>query len=143
MKRRHFLYSLGSLGVVPQPPPVDRIPSGERDRLRRIHNRIAHMTRHPASADEIAMVHLAEALNLPSTTELLTELVSKLGCPSCYLLDLSNAEFVKAINERIISDFAESKTINVDGWVMSDTEVLCCSLIASHHRSQESGIPVS
>jgi len=103
--------------------------------LNQIRNRIANMSVCPISASQIAEIHLLENQNLPSETTRLKRLAFKLGWPSARLLSLSDAGFLAAINEQVVADFDAAQTIQVDGWVMSETEVLCCGLIASWNRS--------
>jgi len=129
MKRRYFLCLLCSLGIIPN-SVQSRLPENENDRLQRIHDRILSLSIYPKSARKIIDMCQPGTHQSQSPTGLLHELVSKLGLSPTYLLRLNDFELLEALRIRITKDFEESQTISVDGWVMSQTEMLCCGLIS-------------
>lgn len=44
--------------------------------------------------------------------------------------DCSAADILEAVQRMIVSDFSEEKTVVVNGWVLSDSEVRLCMLAA-------------
>ena len=66
---------------------------------------------------------------------MLGELKSLLGCSSSHLLRMNDNELLATVSNRVMGDFDEARTIDLDSWLMSETEVLICALIASPNKT--------
>ena len=136
MKRRHFLWSLLLTHIIPTSAvaKIDAIGAGAASGVAK---RVASMARFPASAVRISQEDDAENHAAFSELALLQKLSAKRGWPPFSVMDQSDLTLQQAIGELVQDDFERAKTIQVNGWILSETEVLCCRLIASVDRCDE------
>jgi hypothetical protein len=80
------------------------------------------------SAVAVGRAHLAEAAVRPDLADLVDEVSAKLNGPG---QDRPGADELKArLRARTSDDFANGRTIRVDGWVLGETEVRLSTIAA-------------
>lgn len=130
MKRRHFLGALCALGA--NSPALSGPLTDEYCRRQRLHARIAALSSHPASASQITKVYRTRLPRRPSVAVMLDELHTITDCSPSQLLNISKNELLAIFSNRIKKDFEEERTVDIDGWLMSETEIFFCEIVASH-----------
>lgn len=63
-----------------------------------------------------------------SESELLRNINEKLSSDHINKIDMSN--FAELVRQQILLDFEESKVVNLDGWIITETEAQICALIS-------------
>lgn len=139
MERRRFLGALCALGA--SSPALSNPLLDEFRCQQSLHARIAGLSRHPASASHITKAYRAQLPHRHSVAVLLDELNTIFGSSPSHLLRIGDKELLAAFNHRIVKDFEEERTVKVNDWLMSETEVLFCALVDSYHmQSVDSSI---
>lgn len=88
----------------------------------------------PESAQAIGRQALAEAAALANSVALVDVLIQRLSFGESEgeftITSLSRGELRGRIDSAIRQDFDKARTLDVDGWVLSETEVNLCALTA-------------
>lgn len=84
---------------------------------------------HPESAAAIGRKYL-QCTSCEADARLLTRLLVPERQLAALENDTGSAKFRHMIQRRIREDFRESRTVTLEGWVLSITEVRLCSLVA-------------
>lgn len=63
-----------------------------------------------------------------SESELLRNINEKLSSDHINKIDMSN--FADLVRQQILLDFEESKVVNLEGWIITETEAQICALIS-------------
>lgn len=133
MKRRYLLSAFCALAVGPSTLAYAQSLQ-DCCRQRGFHERIAELSRYPASAEQIAQIYQAGLPNPKPAAVVLDELEGIFGHPSAHLARLGDKELLAIVKSSITKDFEEAHIFDLNGWLMSKTEVLLCVLIASHQQ---------
>jgi len=116
-RRRAFLIGAGALVMF----AVPAITLCAVDRLRRI-------SADPSSAQEIGRAYLTTARLQLAPDQLAGLLLEGLGLQEADLAGLTDGMLRRAVDVRVRADFAEDHTIDIDGWILSLTEVRLAAL---------------
>ena len=92
---------------------------------------ITELLRHPDSARRIGATYLQQHGDAALRQ---IDLRSIVGTASPAATRDNRREHLKVIRTRIRRDFAEGRTVNVDGWILSETEVALCVVAALQHQ---------
>ncbi len=130
MERRHLLVALCALGTS---FPVYGAPLYNKDHRRQcLHARIARLSNHPASANQIADACFRYIQKQKIVAGAFDEFNNIFGCYSSDLACIDEAKMRTILRNAIMDDFEQGRTVNVDGWLMSKTELFFCALVSCH-----------
>lgn len=128
MKRRDFLCVL----LMINEPTISFAAirhAADENAYDRVIKKLFELSRFPASAACLSQQCCAETVSPMSDLEAFQRLSSQLGRSSSWVAVHDDAGLRRAIGELIQDDFENARTIEVDGWILSETEILCCHLI--------------
>ena len=91
--------------------------------------RLLEVYHRPESAAQIGLAYLKAGPQTQSADEMVNAVVARLGV-SPRLDAMTNAELKDGIALAVRDDFAAMRTIEVDGWILAETEVRLCALTA-------------
>jgi hypothetical protein len=86
------------------------------------------LLRTPQSARAIGDAFLEASGTAPSAAELIAQLEAAIGQTGTGIRDLGDAQLRARLREGIRDDYAERRTVRVQGWVVSRTEAALCAL---------------
>ena len=93
-------------------------------------DRLLSIFRDPESAATVGRRFVTLHPEHASTVLLLDKLKTRIVPEGVPLAELAPREIVARTSRRIRTDFMEERVVDIDGWVLSHTEVLLCALAA-------------
>lgn len=130
MKRRQFLTTFalsGALWTVWQSRARAWLPSW---RGAAAADRLVAVLRRPASAAVVGRAYLAGHPAEADRDWLAAQLDADLRCQNCNPARSDAARLRAGLARQLRVDFAQSRVVRVDGWVLSVTEARLCALAA-------------
>ena len=91
---------------------------------------ILGMLRHDESASHIGRLALASWPDMRNRTALLNHILDDLQFDRVSVTQAGGDILGRRLSERMAADFTAGRTVRLDGWVLSLTEVRCCALAA-------------
>jgi hypothetical protein len=128
MKRRQFLSAFALSGVLWtawQSRARAWLPSG-----RGAADRLVAVLRRPASAAVVGRAYLAGHPAEADRAWLAAQLGGDLRCQDCDPARSDATRLRAGLARQLRADFAQSRVVRVDGWVLSVTEARLCALAA-------------
>jgi hypothetical protein len=133
MRRRTFLLAAGALGASLAwrglgSPPVFGTAAGGSERL-------AALLRHEESACAVGRTYL-RAVPADASAAVLTARVAERLPGGLRAVDtVSDGRLRELLARAVTEDFRELRTVEVQGWVLAQTEARLCALAALHERA--------
>ena len=91
---------------------------------------ILAIVRHHASASQIGRLALASWTEMPERPGLLAQILDDLQLDFKAAIRKGANELGRIVSQRIQMDFSLGRTVKLDGWLLSLTEVRLCALAA-------------
>jgi hypothetical protein len=130
MQRRQFLAWFAAAGVL-WPGGPGRVWTGLAGvRSAKMADRLAAVFSRPASAAAVGRAYLAAHPGEAGVDRLAGELEAALRRSGCEPARADLATLRRAAAHQIKEDFAQSRVVQVDGWVLSLSEARLCGLAA-------------
>lgn len=85
---------------------------------------------HPHSAAAVGRAYLASHPDDADAGRLVEAVTTRLHCQGCDPARAGKGTLRAAISRQVRDDFANSRVVRVDGWVLSATEAQLCGLAA-------------
>jgi len=129
MNRRSFLTTIGITMAVLFVQPQRLFSQIARHRYFDLSAlRLANYFKNKKSAAFIGSDYLKQSFKKTKTNTLVKQICTGMGQDPGNLSEMNNKELYALLKIQILKDFEFNQTINLNGWVLSQTEVQLCTL---------------